>query len=93
MEVPKHGNSVFASGRAQGTVGGHGHGVDVSVVSRQVGLEGQLGGRPDLHHLVPSARHDEGVLGVGGETGAGHPVVVTVLVEVELAGSEGVPHL
>jgi hypothetical protein len=39
VEVPEHGGSVLSSGSAEGSVGGDGDGVDVSGVSRVVGLD------------------------------------------------------
>lgn len=39
VKVPEHGGSVLSSGSAEGSVGGDGDGVDVSSVSRVVGLD------------------------------------------------------
>lgn len=46
-----------------------------------------------LDNLVPSSRDDNGVGWVGAESNAGDPLGVTVLLDVELALSKGVPEL
>lgn len=48
VEVPEHGDAVFASGGSEGTIGRHGYSVDVSGVSVVVGLQLELGQLPDL---------------------------------------------
>jgi len=93
IQVPEHGLGVLAAGSAQGTVGAHGHGVQVSVVTNVVGLQLAVLQRPDLDHLVPSAGDDDWVLVVGGEPDAGHPVVVGILLDGVLALGKGVPQL
>jgi len=93
IQIPEHGLGVLAAGGAQGTVGAHGHGVQVSVVTNVVGLQLAVLQRPDLDHLVPSAGNDDWVLVVGGEPDAGHPIVVGILLDGVLALGEGVPQL
>ena len=46
-----------------------------------------------LDVLVPAARDNDGVLVVGGEPHAGHPVTVTLLLDGVLALGKGVPEL
>lgn len=46
-----------------------------------------------LDQLVPASRDDDGVLGVGGEADAGHPLSVALVGDGELAVAEGVPQL
>lgn len=46
-----------------------------------------------LDDLVPAGRHNHGVLGVGAEADAADPVGVAVLLDGELAVTEGVPQL
>ena len=48
VQVPEHGETVFATGSAQGTVGGDGDGVEVSSVANVVGLQATVGQVPDL---------------------------------------------
>jgi hypothetical protein len=62
-------------------------------VANVVGLELAVGEVPDLDKLVPAARHDDGVGGVGGEADARNPLGVVVLGDGVLALSEGVPQL
>jgi len=93
IQIPEHGLGVLAAGGAQGTVGAHGHGVQVAVVTNVVGLQLAVLQRPDLDHLVPSAGNDDWVLVVGREPDAGHPIVVGILLDGVLALGEGVPQL
>ena len=46
-----------------------------------------------LDELVPAARHDHGVLGVGAEADARNPLGVALVGDGELAVTEGVPQL
>ena len=48
VEVPQHGLGVSAARCAQGTVGGHSDGVQVSGVTDVVGLKLAVGQVPDL---------------------------------------------
>ena len=48
IEVPEHGLGVLSAGGAQGTVRGHGHCVQVTVVTNVVGLKLAVGQVPDL---------------------------------------------
>lgn len=48
VEIPKHDDAVLATGGAQGTIGGNGDGVDVTVVADVVGAELALVELPDL---------------------------------------------
>lgn len=46
-----------------------------------------------LHELIPASADDDGVLGVGAEAHARHPLGVALVGDGELAVSEGVPQL
>lgn len=46
-----------------------------------------------LNKLVPASRHNDGVLGVGAEAHARHPVGVALVGDGELAVTQGVPEL
>lgn len=48
VEVPQHGGTVLATGGAQGSIGGDGHGVDVAGVANVVSLQLAGGELPDL---------------------------------------------
>ena len=48
VEVPEHGRAVFASGCAEGAVGGDGDGVDVAGVADVISLDAAGGEFPDL---------------------------------------------
>ena len=52
VEVPKHGGAVFATGGAEGAVGGDGDGVDVAGVADVVSLDAAGGEFPDLDMYV-----------------------------------------
>jgi len=65
IQVPKHGLSVLATGCTEGTVGGHGDGVQVASVANVVGLQLAVSQVPHLNIFVPASRHDDGVLVIG----------------------------
>lgn len=46
-----------------------------------------------LHKLIPASRDDDGVLGVGAEAHARHPLGVALVGDGELAVTQGVPEL
>lgn len=48
VKIPEHGNSVLATGSAEGTVRGDGDGVDVASVTDVVSLDAAGGEFPDL---------------------------------------------
>jgi len=93
VQVPKHGDTITSTGSAEGTIGRDGDGVNVTSVTDVVGAQLALGKLPDLDNLVPASGDDDGVGGVGGETDAGDPLGVTILLDGELALTEGVPEL
>mmetsp|Transcript_6445 Transcript_6445/g.9672 ORF Transcript_6445/g.9672 Transcript_6445/m.9672 type:complete len:223 (+) Transcript_6445:42-710(+) len=93
VEVPEHGSGVLASGGAEGTVRGDSDGVDVSLVPGEGVLQLAGGQVPDLDDLVPSSGDDQGVGRGGGELDARDPVSVGVVLDGELALSQGVPEL
>ena len=51
VQVPEHGLGVLAAGGAQGAVGGHGHGVQVTVMADVVGLQLAVLQRPNLRKI------------------------------------------
>ena len=93
VEVPEHSGTVLTTGSTERTIGRHGNSVDVSGVSDEVGSELAVVKVPDLDELVPTGRHDNGLLEVGGEADARNPLGVTVLGDDELALSKGVPEV
>ena len=94
LQVPKHGLAVAATGSAQGAIGRHGDGVKVAGVANQVHAEPALVEVPNLHKVVPAARHDGGVGHAGREAHARNPILVAILfAHGELAFAEGVPQL
>lgn len=56
VEVPKHGDAVFATGSGERSIGGDGEGVDVTGVAVVVGLELALVELPDLARADRRAR-------------------------------------
>jgi hypothetical protein len=62
-------------------------------LSREREVSGIESEKTHLDDLVPSSRDNDGVHGVRGEPNARNPLGVTVLLDVELALSEGVPEL
>jgi hypothetical protein len=93
VQVPEHDNTVLTGGGTEGTIGGDGNSVDITVVANKVGTELHLGKIPDLNNLIPTTGNDERVGRVGRETNAGNPFRVTVFGDVELALTKSVPHL
>lgn len=93
VQVPQQRHVVLASGRAQRTVGGDGHRVQVSLVSVVGGLQLAVGQVPDAHGAIPARGHDHGVGQVGRETHARDPVGVTLILDGVLALGQGVPQL
>ena len=67
VEVPQHHRAVLATRGAQCAVGGNRTGVDVPGVSDVVDIQvGRLGFEvPHFDQLVPTSRHDQGVVGIG----------------------------
>jgi hypothetical protein len=92
-KVPEHGSTVLATGSAKGSIGGDGHGVEVSVVADKVGAELAVGERPDLDESVPASGHDNGGSRGGRESHARHPLGVALLDNGELALTKSVPKL
>jgi len=62
-------------------------------VASKVGAELQVTERPDLDELVPAGRHDQRSLLVRGETHAGNPLSVAILLDGVLALTKSVPQL
>ena len=108
-DVPELGLAVSAAGSAEGTVGGDVDGVEVASVASVVSLQLAVGKVPDLEEnvgyksrlemlvyldkLVPTGRDDDWGLGKGRESDAGNPLGVAVLLDGELADTDGVPEL
>lgn len=93
VQVPQEGLAVLASGRAEGTIGRDGHGVQVSVVSEMVDLQLAVGQIPDLDGAIPTGRHDDRVRVVRRETDARDPIAVAIFLDGVLALGQGVPQL
>lgn len=93
VDIPEHSSAVLATRGDQGTIRRYGQGVDDTVVTHQVGSELAVGQIPDLDDLVPTSRHNQGLLGGGRETDARDPVVVLVFLNGVFALTEGVPEL
>merc|ERR1719325_237470 len=74
-------------------VGREGEAVKISGVADVVGLQLAVGQVPHLDVLVPPARHDDRVGGVGGEAHAADPVAVALVLDGVLALGERVPQL
>mmetsp|Transcript_7586 Transcript_7586/g.12768 ORF Transcript_7586/g.12768 Transcript_7586/m.12768 type:complete len:318 (-) Transcript_7586:37-990(-) len=92
-QVPKDGSTVLATGGAQGAIGRHSNGVQVSTVTLEVGAELAVGQRPDLDKLVPASRHNDGGSQRRRELDARHPLSVAFLDNGELALTKSVPKL
>lgn len=93
IEVPQQGLGVLATWGAQGAIGRDGHRVQVAVVAVVVVLQLAVSQVPDLDGAIPAAGHDDRVGVVGREAHARHPVGVAILLDGELALSQGVPQL
>lgn len=93
IKVPKHGSTIFATGGAEGSVGGDGDSVDVSSVSNVVGLDSARNKFPNLNQFVPTSGDDDRVLWVGGESHTRNPFGVSLVSDGKLAVTEGVPEL
>ena len=93
IEIPQHGLGILAAGSAEGTVRGHGDGVQVASVADVVSLQLAVGQVPHLDVLVPSGGDDDWVLVVGRKPDAGDPILVAVLLDCVLALGKGVPEL
>ncbi|KAG5457430.1 MAG: hypothetical protein BJ554DRAFT_2561 [Olpidium bornovanus] len=109
VEIPKHGYTVLAAGRAQGTIGGDAHGVDVAGVAEVICAKLALCELPNLKRVTTrrhsrlaktdnaptgiTARDDDGIPGVRRETDAADPVGVAFVLDIKFALAKGVPQL
>jgi hypothetical protein len=93
VQVPEHNNTVLTSGSTERTIGRDGNSVDIAVVTDEVGTELELGQIPDLDELIPTTRNDDRVSRVGREAYTRNPFRVTILGDVILALTQGVPEL
>jgi len=93
VQVPEHGGTVLTTGSAERTVGGDGDGINVAGVTNVVGLDAAGRELPDLNQLVPTSRHNDGVLGVRAESHARDPLGVSLVGDGEFAVTQGVPQL
>lgn len=79
IQVPKHDSGILTGTSAQGTIGGDGNSVNVAIVTNVVDAED--GGLrlhiPNLDHLVPTGRDQQGVSGIGREADGRDPLGVT----------------
>lgn len=91
IEVPEHGGTVLSSGSAEGSIRGDGDGVNVARVVDQVCLDLAVGKVPDLDHLIPTTGNDHGI--IRGEPNAADPLLVSSIVDGELALTKSVPQL
>lgn len=91
IQIPKHGLGVLAAGSAQRTVRRHRDGVQIAGVTDVVGLQLAVSQVPYLDVFVPAARDDDGVLVVGGETDAAHPITVTFFLDGVFTLGQGIP--
>lgn len=92
-QIPKHGSAILTSGGAQGTIRRDGDSVQISGVSSEVCSELAVRERPNLHELIPTSRDNDGGTSGRRETNARDPVVVALVLDCELAVTEGVPQL
>jgi len=91
IEVPEHGDSVFSSRSAEGSVWGDCDVVDVSSVSIVVGAEFAFLQVPDLDQFVPTTRDNDWVRWVWRESDARDPFRVAVFDDIEFAFTKSVP--
>uniref|UniRef100_A0A182KI47 Uncharacterized protein n=1 Tax=Anopheles christyi TaxID=43041 RepID=A0A182KI47_9DIPT len=93
IQIPQEGATILATRRAQRTIGRHGHRVEVSIVSEMVDLQLAVGQIPNLHHTIPTCRHDDRIGVVRRESYTRHPVRVSVFLNGVLTLSQSVPQL
>ena len=94
-EIPKHGNTVLATGGAKRTVRRDGHGVNIALMASKVVAQLAVGQVPHLDKFIPTSRDDDGVAGHWREANARHPLGVALGLRANgvLALSQGVPEL
>jgi len=93
IKIPQQSLGVLAARGAQGPVGRDGHGVQIAIVAMVIVLQLAVSQIPDLDSAIPAARHNDGIGVIGREAHARDPIGVTILLDGELALSEGVPQL
>lgn len=94
VDIPEHSSTVLTTGSTERTIGGDSDSVNITGVTDEVELVGEVVHVPDLDDLVPASRDEGRSLDVGGETNAGDPLLVSILTgEGALALTEGVPDL
>jgi len=91
-EIPDLDAVLLASGGDVGTHWSNGEGVDVGFVGLEAVLDEEVG-VPDLKSAVPASGGEEWSLLDWGVSDGADPVGVAVLLEGELALSNGVPEL
>lgn len=74
-------NTYLATRCAQRTIRRDSNCVEVTSVSNVVDLQLAVGKVPYLHHPVPASRHNDGVVVIGGEADAWHPVTVALILQ------------
>ena len=93
VQIPEHDNTILTSRGTERTIGRDGNGVDITVVTNEVGSQLHLGQIPDLDELIPTTGDDERVSRVRRETNTRNPLRVTIFSDVILALTESVPQL
>jgi len=91
VEIPQHGVAVFASGRAEGTVGRNRDRVQVTSVTDVIRLQLAIGQIPDLDEFVPAGGHDDGIRVGRGESDARNPVRMNLILNRVFADAQSVP--
>merc|ERR1719495_1484885 len=91
VQVPQHRLGVLTARSTQRTVRTHGHSVQVACMTNVVGLQLAVGQIPDLDILVPTSGDNDGILIVGREPDARHPVLMTVLLDGVFTLCQSVP--
>jgi len=93
VKIPEHDNTVLTSGSTERTIRGDGNSVNITVVTNEVGTELHLGKIPNLNKLIPTTGNDERVSRVRRETNTRNPFRVTIVGNVVLTLTKGVPEL
>jgi len=91
VNIPQHSGTVLTTGTTQTSIRRDGDGVKDTGVASQVGFQLAVVQVPNLDQTIPTARHDQRVLGGRREADTGDPVGVVVLGDGVLALSQGVP--
>jgi len=93
VNIPQHSSAVLTTGTAERTIRRDGDGIEHTSMTSQVGFQAAVVQVPDLDEFIPTAGHNERVLGGWREAHAGHPIGVVLLGDRVLAFSESIPKL